>query len=140
MQDRNQPPPLVDYNLLTSDPVLENALETEGAGWARPAAEAFGRVLGTEETIRLGFEANENPPVLGPEDRVDFHASWHELMRLSVEHRLHNLPWHDGRTGAHVARAALMFLASQNEAGHTCPTSMTHSAEPALRREPEVAG
>jgi putative acyl-CoA dehydrogenase len=139
MDEKNQPPPLIDYNLFTSDPVLENALEAEGAGWARPAAEEFGRVLGAEETIRLGFEANENPPVLGPEDQVDFHASWHELMRLSVERRLHNLPWHDARTGAHVARAALMFLASQNEAGHTCPISMTHSAVPALRKEPEVA-
>ncbi len=139
MYEKNQPPPLVDYNLFTSDPVLETALEAEGAGWARPAAEEFGRVLGTEETIRLGFEANENPPVLGPEDQVDFHASWHELMRLSVENRLHCLPWHEGRPGAHVARAALMFLASQNEAGHTCPISMTHSAVPALRKEPEVA-
>jgi putative acyl-CoA dehydrogenase len=139
MYHDNQPPRLVDYNLFTSDAVLEAALAEEGAGWARAAAIEFGRVLGTEETIRLGFEANENPPVLGPGDRVDFHASWHELMRLSVENRLHNLPWHDGRPGAHVARAALMFLASQNEAGHTCPISMTYSSIPALRKAPEVA-
>jgi putative acyl-CoA dehydrogenase len=139
MDQHNQPPPLTDYNLFTSDPVLENALDGEGAGWARAAAVELGRVLGTEETIRLGFEANENPPVLGSEDQVDFHASWHALMKLSVENRLHSLPWHDARPGAHVARAALMFLASQNEAGHTCPISMTYASIAALRKEPEVA-
>src|SRR5262249_393983 len=33
----------------------------------------------------------------------------------------------------------LMMLASQNEAGHTCPISMTFSSVAALRAEPEVA-
>jgi len=32
------------------------------------------------------------------------------------------------RDGAHVARAALMMLAMQVEAGHGCPLSMTFSA------------
>ncbi|HXO38842.1 MAG TPA: acyl-CoA dehydrogenase family protein, partial [Candidatus Acidoferrum sp.] len=44
-----------------------------------------------------------------------------------------------GRPGAHVARAALMMLTSQNEAGHTCPISMTFSAVAALRAEPDLA-
>ncbi len=139
MNDSNQPPPLANYNLFTSDETLVDAIEREGAGWARAHLEQFGAALGTEDVIRLGFEANENPPALRDNSRVEFHSSWHELMKLSVENGLHSLPWENPRPGAHVARAALLFLASRNEAGHTCPLSMTYSSIPALRREPELA-
>jgi putative acyl-CoA dehydrogenase len=142
----NQPQALQDYNLFTSDPVLSRALDREGADWARPRLEEFGRLMGTEELIRAGFQANENPPILRTHDRfghrvdeVEFHPAWHLLMRHSVEHGLHNLAWTEPAPGGHVARAALMFLASQNEAGHTCPVSMTYSAVPALRKHPELA-
>ncbi len=142
----NQPPPLVDYNLFATDRVLVEALNREGAGWAQPRLEEFGRLVGTEEAIRWGFQANENPPVLHTHDRfghrideVEFHPAWHELMRLSVEHGLASLPWTEPKRGAHVARAALMYLASQNEAGHTCPVSMTYAVVPALRQQPELA-
>ena len=72
-------------------------------------------------------------------DEVVFHPSWHNLMRTSVANRLHCLPWEAARPGAHVARAALMMLTAQNEAGHTCPISMTFSAVASLREEPELA-
>jgi putative acyl-CoA dehydrogenase len=164
---QNQVPPLTGYNLFLSDRTLVQAVEREGAGWAREQISEFGRLLGTEEAQRWGFEANENRPVLHTHDRygnrrdeVVFHPAWHNLMRTSVENRLHSLPWEkktrhaaaETRTndspqnseiaetnGAHVARAALMMLTSQNEAGHTCPISMTFSAVAALRAEPELA-
>jgi putative acyl-CoA dehydrogenase len=142
----NQAPALVDYNLFTSDRVLMDALDREGAGWALAQATDFGRLVGTEEAIRWGFQANDNPPVLRTHDRfgrrideVEFHPAWHEVMRLSIAHGMANLPWSDPQPGAHVARAALMLLASQNEAGHTCPVSMTYAAIPALRKQPELA-
>jgi putative acyl-CoA dehydrogenase len=142
----NQVPPLSGYNLFLSDKTLAEALPREGGDWAVEQITELGRLLGTEEVQRWGFDANENPPVLHTHDRygnrrdeVIFHPSWHHLMRTSVEHRLHNLPWTEQRKGAHVARAALMMLTSQNEAGHTCPISMTFSAVAALRAEPEVA-
>ena len=97
-------------------------------------------------------------------DELEFHPAWHELMRLSIENGLASLPWdealqnaHNGSPrqrvspgaggrgalsagkGAHVARSALMFLAAQNEAGHTCPVSMTCSAVPVLLQQPDVA-
>src|SRR6476661_9382849 len=133
----NQVPPLTGYNLFLSDRTLAQAVEREGAGWAREQISELGRLLGTEEAQRWGFEANENRPVLHTHDRhgnrrdeVVFHPAWHNLMRMSVENRLHCLPWEKQslekkKTGAHVARAALMMLTSQNEAGHTCPISMT---------------
>jgi putative acyl-CoA dehydrogenase len=142
----NQVPPLTGYNLFLSDPTLAQAVEREGAGWAREQIAELGRLLGTEEAQRWGFEANENKPVLHTHDRfgnrrdeVVFHPSWHNLMRTSVANRLHCLPWEAARPGAHVARAALMMLTAQNEAGHTCPISMTFSAVASLREEAELA-
>src|SRR5581483_10630496 len=68
-----------------------------------------------------------------------FHPAWHHLMRIAVEHGIHNLPWAGRRAGAHVARAALAMLASENEAGHVCPISMTYAAVPVLRRNPALS-
>jgi putative acyl-CoA dehydrogenase len=169
---QNQPPPLAGYNLFLSDRTLVKAVEREGAGWAVKQISELGGLLGTEEAQRWGFDANENTPVLHTHDRygnrrdeVVFHPAWHQLMRTSVENRLHSLPWekhldHHGdaearrkaepgidgkleadgtRQGAHVARAALMMVTAQNEAGHTCPISMTFSAVAALQAEPELA-
>src|SRR5438445_12173833 len=143
---QNQVPPLTGYNLFLSDRTLVEAVEREGAGWAREQITELGRLLGTEEAQRWGFEANENKPVLHTHDRfgnrrdeVVFHPSWHNLMRTSVANRLHCLPWEAARLGAHVARAALMMLTAQNEAGHTCPISMTFSAVASFREEPELA-
>jgi putative acyl-CoA dehydrogenase len=135
----NQPPPLAGHDLFAANRPLAEALEREGAGWAADRCSAFGTLLGGEplEWARL---ANENPPRLRTHDRfgerideVEFHPAWHELMRLSLAHGLHSLSWTEPRDGAHVARAALFYLASQVEAGHGCPVSMTHAAVPALR-------
>lgn len=142
----NQAPPLTGYNLFLTDRTLTGAVSREGAEWALPALTELGRIMGTEEVQRWGFDANENRPVLHTHDRygnrrdeVVFHPAWHSLMRTSVEHRLHSLPWIESKPGAHVARAVLLMLAAQNEAGHTCPISMTFSSVAALRAEPELA-
>jgi putative acyl-CoA dehydrogenase len=142
----NQPPPLTNYNLYLTDITLAEAIQREGAGWAEPRLRELGRSLGTEEVQRWGFEANENEPVLHTHDRfgnrrdeVEFHPSWHNLMHISIENGLHSLPWLEPRIGANVARAAMLFLTIQNEAGHTCPVSMTFAAVAALRAEPALA-
>src|SRR5215469_9728009 len=112
----NQPPPLAGYNLLTQNRPLAEALEREGAGWAAEPATAFAETLGGEpaEWARL---ANEHPPKLRTHDRfgnrideVEFHPAWHGLMRTSIEHGVHALSWREQRPGAHVARAALLYL------------------------------
>ncbi len=142
----NQVPPLVDYNLFVSDRALNDALDREGASWAADRAHRLGALLGSEEAIAWGFDANNYPPVLHTHDargqRIDevrFHPSWHALMRTSVSFGLHALPWCEPRAGAHVARAALFMLSAQNEGGHGCPISMTYASVPALRRQPELA-
>jgi putative acyl-CoA dehydrogenase len=143
---QNQVPPLTNYNLFLTDRTLSQAVDRE-AGWAREQLTELGRFLGSEEAQRWGFEANENKPVLHTHDRfgnrrdeVVFHPVWHSLMRTSVENGLHCLPWEEqSAKGAHVARAALMMITAQNEAGHTCPISMTFSAVAALRTDPALA-
>ncbi len=142
----NQPPPLIDCNLFTTDRALHEAVSREGAGWACEKLAEFGHKVGTAEAIGWGIQANEHPPVLHTHDRyghrrdeVEFHPAWHSLMALAVEYGIHNLAWVQERPGAHVARAALAMLASQNEAGHMCPISMTYSAIPVLRRDESLA-
>src|SRR6516164_7160532 len=142
----NQPPPLEPYNLLQTDGVLRAALVRENAGWAADELNALGKTLGEPDTIRLGFAANANPPVLRAFDRyghrideVDFHPAWHALLSLAVEAGLHASPWANPRPGAHVARAAGTFMLTQIESGVYCPIAMTYDAVPALRGAPAVA-
>ncbi|MEX0864154.1 MAG: acyl-CoA dehydrogenase family protein [Acidimicrobiia bacterium] len=144
----NQPPPLVDYDLAGADPILAKALVREGAGWAGPHVDVFGRRMASSEVISWGFEANANPPRLRTHDRygnrvdqVEFHPSWHSLLDLAVTNGLHSIPWETGPgEGGFAARTALTFLAGQIESGHWCPISMAFAAVPALRHQPELAG
>ena len=143
----NQPPPLVDYDMASADPVLKAALDREGAGWSLDQVAGYGRRVSSAEVYEWGFQANRNPPVLHTHDahgnradRVEFHPSWHSLLDLAVSNGLHSLPWErEPGDGGYPARAALTFLASQVEAGHFCPISMSTSVVPTLRRQPEVA-
>ena len=142
----NQPPPLRDYNLYQQDVALREAVAREGAAWAEPALEAFGALTGSRELIELGFQANENKPVLYTHDnyghRIDevrFHPAYHRLMNISMEHGLHAAHWRRPQPGAHVARAAMFCLQGQVDAAHGCPVTMTSAAVPALLEQPDLA-
>ena len=141
----NQPPPL-EVNLFAVDAPLQEAATRGGAEWAKAQLLELGQWAGSRAAQTWAAQANENPPRLRTHDRygnrideVEFHPAWHELMRVAVAHGVHSLAWEEDREGAHVARAALMFLDSQCEQGHGCPISMTYSAVPALRRQPDLA-
>lgn len=142
----NQAPPLEGYNSFLTDPTLQAALEHYGAGWARPQAEAFGAVAGTE-LLEQGRLANENPPQLKAFDRyghrideVEFHPAYHRCMALGMEHGLHALAWwQEDRPANHVARSAITYQGAQFEAGTGCPLTMTYAAIPALRHQPDLA-
>ncbi|MDQ3572720.1 MAG: acyl-CoA dehydrogenase family protein [Actinomycetota bacterium] len=142
----NQAGPLENYNVFEADRPLVEALEREGADWALDDARAVGAFAGSALAQRWGREANENPPRLRTHDRygnrideVEFHPAWHELLKRGVGFGLHSLPWTSQQPGAHVARAAMFMCFGQAEAGVGCPLSMTYSAVPALRAQPEVA-
>jgi putative acyl-CoA dehydrogenase len=142
---RNQVPPLVGHDV-AEDPVLLEAVEREGAGWAVGDLHELGELAGQEVTQDRARQANEHPPVLRSHDRygnrideVEFHPAWHALMDTAVSHGLHAAPWADPRPGAHVARAAKFYVWTQAEAGHGCPISMTYAVVPALRHAPDLA-
>jgi putative acyl-CoA dehydrogenase len=142
----NQAPPLAPYDLWATDRALREALQREGGGWGEPQLAAYGPVAGGE-LMELGFAANENKPKLKAFDRygqrldeVEFHPAWHRIMQVNMAHAVHAFGWrNESRPGAHVARAALSYMAGQAEAGNGCPLTMTYAAVPALRHAPEVA-
>jgi putative acyl-CoA dehydrogenase len=143
----NQPPPLEGYDVFSADRALVEAVEREGAGWARPELEGLGAEAGSGSAQELGRLANDNRPELHSYDRygnridvVEYHPAYHQLMTTAVGHGLHSGPWADSRAGAHVARAAKVITWYQVDAGHICPVSMTYAVVPALRHQPEVAG
>lgn len=142
----NQPPSLVDYNVYLRDPALREWVALGDAGWAEPDLAEYGALAGSEEVIRLGFEANEFRPVFESHDpqgrrvdRVRYHPAYHRLMEMAIERGIHSLPWTTERPGAHVARGALEYLQHQVESGHGCPTTMTFAAIPTLRVQPDLA-
>jgi len=141
----NQPPPFCDVNLYTSDRALESAVEREGGGWAKSDLQAYGSLMGSARVYELGRQANRHAPELKTHDRfghrideVEYHPAWHEVMRIQMEHEVHNLPWRQRRPGAHVARLAKHYILSQVEAGSACPITMTFASLPALEHEPRV--
>ncbi|MFI9726866.1 DNA alkylation response protein [Streptomyces sp. NPDC102359] len=141
----NQPPPPAPYDA-SDDAALLEGLRREGAGWAEEDLRRLGRLAGSEEAQEWADQANRHEPELRTHDRyghrvdeVDFHPSWHHLMRTAVAEGLAGSPWADDRPGTHVARTAGGLVWGHTDAGHGCPTSMTYAAVPALRRQPELA-
>lgn len=108
----NQPPPLAPYDA-SDDGALLEGLRREGAGWAEEDIRRLGLRAGSAEAQEWGEQANSHEPVLRTHDRyghrvdeVEFHPSWHHLMRAAVAEGLAGAPWADARPGAHVARTA----------------------------------
>ncbi|GAA2692145.1 acyl-CoA dehydrogenase family protein [Streptomyces aculeolatus] len=141
----NQPPPLTSYDV-AAYPALLESLRAHGAGWAEDDLHALGLLAGGPQAQEWARCVEEQPPVLRTHDRyghrtdeVEFHPHWHDLMRTAVEHGLHAAPWRERTPGAHVARAAKLFVWGQTDAGHLCPVSMTYAAVPALRTSPGLA-
>ncbi|WP_055568222.1 acyl-CoA dehydrogenase family protein [Streptomyces atriruber] len=143
----NQAPPLVGYDVFTSDRALvegvERHLDPALLESARDELSLLGRASGSAQVQRWGEQANENPPVLHTHDRygnrideVEFHPAWHRLLGKAVASGL-TTAW--SRPGGHLRRAAGFLVWTQAEGGHGCPVSMTHAAVPALRADPALA-
>lgn len=143
----NQAPPLVGYDVYTSDQALTEGVERHVApellDGVREDLSLLGRTAGSAQAQEWGVQANENPPKLRTHDRygnrideVDFHPAWHRLLGKAVSSGLTNA-W--GRPAGHVRRAAGFLVWTQAEAGHGCPVSMTHASVPALRTDPALA-
>ncbi len=142
----NQPPPFVGYNAWAIDPALRETVARSAGDWGAERLSEFGAVVGSARMVDLAETANRVEPRLHSHDRfghrideVEFHPAWHELMTLAKGSGQHSLPWTDDRPGAHVVRAALVYLQGQGENGAQCPIAMTFAGVPALRHQPDVA-
>jgi putative acyl-CoA dehydrogenase len=142
----NQVPPLVDYDVFSSDAALLEGVQRHEAGWALDSLSVLGNRAGSAEAQELARLANVNSPRLVTHDpygnridEVEFHPSWHSLMTVAVGEGLHASSWIDPKPGSQVARAAGFSVWSQTEGGHGCPISMTHAAVPALRVDETLA-
>lgn len=133
----NQTPPFENIDLFTTDPPLREALCRAGVDHETAQLSAFGQDFGSAETIRLGRLANENPPRLhvvdavgNRTDRVDFHPAYHSLMQKSMAAGLHCSAFDSKTPGPNriSERAARLYMATQIEAGHLCPTTMTNAS------------
>ena len=150
----NQSPPFADINLFRTDAALQEAVKREGAGTEAADLAEFGGKAGSAEAFEMGRLANENPPKLlrfddkgFPLDRVEFHPAYHQAMAMSFAAGMHSSPWEHlanpgagPRPGAHVARAARLYMMTQMEPGHVCPVTMTNAAVPTLELQPDIAG
>jgi putative acyl-CoA dehydrogenase len=142
----NQPLPLPPVDFWSTDACLREAVQQHGGAWAEAQLQAHGALAGGP-MMELGEAANRHRPVLRAFDRhgrrideVEFHPAYHELMRHATRAEVHGFSWrHGDRAGAHVVRAALMYLNTQADAGIACPLTMTHAAIPALRKAGTLA-
>jgi putative acyl-CoA dehydrogenase len=142
----NVPQPVPTHNAWTTDQALRDAVTREGGSWAEAQLAAYGEQAGGE-LVELGRLANAHRPQLRSFDRygrrldeVEFHPAYHEVMRQAMAHGVHSFSWqHEAQVGAHVARAGLVYIGAQPEAGTSCPLTMTHAAIPALRHAPALA-
>jgi putative acyl-CoA dehydrogenase len=136
---------LQEYNVYTTDLPLQEAVRRAGAAAHEAGLASYGARLGSADTIRMAEEANHFKPELHTFDRqgrridrVEFHPSWHNIMRMAREQGLVSQPFSDPRPGAWAAYAAGFSMHGQIEAGSQCPNSMTFACIPVLQREPEL--
>ena len=136
----NQPEPLVGYNLFETNRPLRDALKFNAPALGAAALSQLGAALGTTGMQTHARLANAHTPELHSHDRfgrrvdqVEFHPSYHELMRLATSNGLHGTPWASQSPWAHVERAAGFMLFTELEPAVLCPISMTYAVIPALR-------
>jgi putative acyl-CoA dehydrogenase len=148
----NQPPAFAGVNLFTGDEALKAAL-AQTAGTTEPAVfEEFGAIAGSREMAEAARLANDDPPQLrlfdpmGHRlDQVEFHPAYHQLMATSCQAGLHASVWMHLKDDSqplpdrHATRAGLFYMATQMEAGHCCPITMTNAVVPALLHQSDVA-
>ncbi|MBW8722512.1 MAG: DNA alkylation response protein, partial [Polaromonas sp.] len=96
----NQPAALSDYNLFDTNRPLRDALKFNAPALDTAQLSQLGVALGSSAMQTHARLANVHGPVLHSHDRfgrrvdqVEFHPSYHALMRLATGAGLHGTPW-----------------------------------------------
>ncbi len=159
----NQPAPLVNYNLFTSNRALQDAIKFNAPSLHTGSLNALGDLLGSDAMQTHARLANVHAPQLRSHDRfgnrldeVEFHPSYHALMAAAMGAGLHGTPWQGGAqveaassgdgkselksSSPHVLRAAGFMLFTELEPSILCPISMTYAVTPALCSNAAIFG
>jgi putative acyl-CoA dehydrogenase len=141
----NQPEPLVDYNVFEGNRALRDALKLNAPQLDTAELSRLGALAGSAEMQTHARLANIHTPELHSHDRyghradrVEFHPSYHALMKAATGAGLHGTPWAGDRPSRHVLRAAGFMLFTELEPSILCPISMTYAATPALRKNAAI--
>ncbi|MDM0041120.1 isovaleryl-CoA dehydrogenase [Variovorax sp. J22G21] len=147
----NQPAPLAGYNLFETNRALRDALKFNAPALQTAALHELGETIGSPDMQMHARLANVHAPQLHTHDRfgrrideVEFHPSYHVLMKAAVGAGLHGTPWgsphpsplpegEGANASAHVKRAAGFMLFTELEPSMLCPISMSYAVTPALR-------
>jgi putative acyl-CoA dehydrogenase len=143
----NQPPAFTGFSAYRTDPLLVE-LTLAMPKPVRDDLDNVGRFVASPEAQDLARLANRYPPELRTFDhqgerldQVEFHPSYHALLRRSIGAGLHCSVWekNDEEAGiAHLVRAARFFLTAGLETGHLCPVTMTSAAVAAIIAAPRI--
>ncbi|ATO18801.1 DNA alkylation response protein [Acinetobacter sp. LoGeW2-3] len=134
-----------DYNLFTTDTILQEILQRNGSQDQATLTE-MGQVVGSSQYYEYADLANRHTPILHAfdargrrRDYIEFHPAWHQWMRINRQFDSHAHPFnHAESTSKWVDWAARFYLSGQVECGSLCPTSMTLGSIPLIQREPEL--
>lgn len=144
-QISNQFDELQNYNLFSTDQVLQKILQRYGSQDQHTLTE-FAQIIGSTEYYQYADLANRHTPELQSfdargrrKDLVEFHPAWHKWMAINRQYSSHAYPFsHSHSTSKWVDWAARFFLAGQVECGNLCPNSMTLGSIPLIQNEPEL--
>ena len=141
----NQFDELQNYNLLSTDQVLQEILQRYGSTDQQTLTE-FAQIVGSTEYYQYADLANRHTPELHSfdargrrKDFLEFHPAWHKWMGLNRQYNTHAYPFNHPQSSAKwVDWATRFFLSGQVECGNLCPNSMTLGSIPLIQNEPEL--
>lgn len=144
----NQTPLLSGHNAFRLNPLMlqiASGLDAESL----KDFDQIGHYSLSTEAQDLARMADANPPALQPYDRfgnridhVDFHPSYHALMRRSMTYGIASSVWEDTARGlpdGHFKRALRFFMLSALEGGHLTSLSTTSAGVASLMTSPSLA-
>jgi putative acyl-CoA dehydrogenase len=141
---QNQSPGLDGYDAYAHDPWLLAAAKRAGVEDMAAGATELGRYVGSAEAQHHATLANRYTPELKPYDRVgnridlvEYHPSYHVLMKRACAAGVHSTAW-TRRDRGFSARAVLFYLWNQLEQGTACPLTMTFASIPVFAHAPKL--
>ncbi|MBW7867452.1 MAG: acyl-CoA dehydrogenase family protein [Brumimicrobium sp.] len=141
----NQYTEISDYNLFTTDQVLQDYFIKHHLHEMAEDLKIFGEQIGSEESYHDGSLANAYTPILHSFDNrgnrtdfVEFHPAWHRFMAYCKTTGLIGRGFASNEPFRWSYVAANFMMQTQVEAGALCPATMTLACIPLIQKEPKL--